>query len=415
MKSLTFTAILPLAILFQTSCDTSKSSNNSFAGGGSNSASEKSIGARLKAHAQKQAARSKPATKAGETLPPLTEARLRSLILDLEKCKLTERGIEESCPQYRSLKTAKRERKAWVKNLQKAMGPMGRKLLVHTSNAVRHHAVTLMGSGWVGGVKKGDAKIIIKASKIEKDTSVLKNMIYTLASNQSKDRSVGKWILAFLSHAEPVVRKQAAMSLSTWGKKTKGSGKALLQTINTDQSIEVRQAACKGIGNLGDNSVVASMERILTEKSTDIVLYEACFIGLIKMWTRYVLPPKKPSAKAYKLTLALLNRKPRDTKHPPFQIVNYFSGLKSKSPQQKKWRKAAKFYRADDFEKAASAIVADPKTSWICRNAFIGLLADMGASKDTLTSLRKTYAGKEKEGSNNFVVRTLDKRIAVAR
>lgn len=414
MKSLVFTVVVAVGTLVHAGCDRSNDSRKRPTRAATATASKKKSGP----HPVPGGKTSRPDSEdsAAQKDPiPLSQERLRTLVLALAPCKLTERGIDDNCAQYKALEAAKRDRTTWDKKLESQQGPLGLELLKQPSDPIRHYAVTLMGTNRAGGVKRAYVKTIIKASETEANAAVLKNMIYTLASNQDQDRKVGRWILGHLAHSQPLVRKQAIMSLTTWGKKTKGVAKAILQTLSNDKSSEVRQAACKGIGDLEDASVIPTLKTLLTEQSTEVPLYEACFIGLIKMWTRYVMPPERPSAAAYKLTLALLRNKPRDTQHPPFQIVNYLGGLKSNSSQQDAWRKAAKFYNADEFQKAAAEVVSDPNASWISRNALLALIADMGASRASLSELRKTYAGKEKEGGNNFVVRTLDKRIAAAR
>ncbi|MCA9670521.1 MAG: HEAT repeat domain-containing protein [Myxococcales bacterium] len=343
---------------------------------------------------------------------PLTPEKYEALIVALESCTLKPNGqIDWKCPAYKALRDAKRNRKTLLKNLLGTNAKIGAKLMKHKGAAVRWYSIGLMSSAFAGGVKDDNIKALLEHAKTEKEGPVLIKIANTVASNQKKNPEVGDWLIALLKHSDEHVRVAAAYQLTAWGQETKGAGKALAAVLKKDESDKVKAAACKGAGKLQDESLIPTMAKLAKNKKTPPTVYSACFAGAVMMWTRWIFPPKKPSRKAYGLTLALLKAKPRDKDHPPWTIVSYFRALQKKdqdSDKQKTWRAAAKFYKPQQMMTAIGQVITDPNAGWMVRSYFVDQIGKMGATKAMLMKLRKKYKGKEKDYNHGHVIKKLD-------
>jgi hypothetical protein len=345
--------------------------------------------------------------------PPLTEKRYEELILELAKCKFDGTSIDWKCEQYKDLQKARQSKSSLIGDLFAVSAKLGLKLMSHQSPQVRFYAVGLMGSGWVGGTKEEYVDAVIKASETEKDPMVVWKMIDTISSNQRKkdDAKVGPWVLKHLNHENEEVRGKAAWALATWGKTTKGAAEAIAKVIAEDKSMNVRTRACEGAGDLEDDALIGTLKKHMSP-TTDPALYQACFKGLVKMWTKYVFAPEKPSQNAYKLTLAMLKAKPRSNDRPPWSVLSYLTGVHSSGSSYDKWKAAATWYKHEDLIGALSSVIADFNANSNMRTYAVDFISKLGAKREVFEKLRKAYNGKEKEGSNSWIVGKLDQRLA---
>ncbi|MBN2496655.1 MAG: HEAT repeat domain-containing protein [Deltaproteobacteria bacterium] len=338
--------------------------------------------------------------------PPLTPERYEELVVALASCQLKEGGIDSGCEKYTELQKAKQNKASLFKDLAGMHSKLGRKHMGHKSPAVRYYAVGLMGSAFAGGVAADDVAAIIKAAKKEKDIEVLAHMIDTIGSNQAKNPAVGKFLLGMLRHKQARIRKAAISELAAWGKKTKGVVPAFTQVLKKEKDPAIKAYACERAGELESDKLLPVMRQLATSKKSSPDLHEACFKGIVNMWTRYVHAPEKPSKKAYQATLALLEAKPRDDNRPPWTIVSYFNGLQKPDAA---WSGKAGFFKKPQFHKAVSKVIGDPKANWMARTGFVDLLANTGAPKQVFADLRKACKA---EGDDSHVVKKLDEVLA---
>jgi hypothetical protein len=130
------------------------------------------------------------------------------------------------------------------------------------------------------------------------------------------------------------------------------------------------------------------------------------------MWGEYPLYGTD-NEDAYKLTIELLNSKPRTKDIPPWTAMSTFGHLGSeKNKKLAEWKEKASWFKADDLKKALSGIVADGEAYWMTRTGAAKSLAGLGASKAELEKLRKPLADK---GDDGHVAKALDKVIAEAK
>jgi len=342
----------------------------------------------------------------------LDKAEYKRLILALATCKLKKYNWDYKCPAYQDLQKARKEKKRDIKDFSKWQSAWALELIKHKAPTLRWQAVGMMSSAWAGGMKEEHVNAIIAAGDKEKDIGVLRYMIDSMDSNQKKHPQVGKFIIKNLSHENEDVRLRAVWSLAAWGRDTKDAGKAMVKVIKKDKVKKVQQAACEGAGKLEDESVLRTLKKLTMNKKTDPDLYYYCFKGVIQMWTQYPFHPKKPSKKAYKLTLKLLKQGGRTEKRPPWGIAGMFSNLyKEADKSYKKWADTAKWYKKKDLVKAIGKVIGDPKAGWMVRSYLVETAAKLGAEKKFFTNLLKAYKGKETKHPHSYVTKALKKRI----
>lgn len=342
----------------------------------------------------------------------LKKPEYKALVLALATCEIKKNNWDYKCEAYKKLQKTRKEKKLDIKDFSKWQGEWALKLIKHKAPGLRWKSVSMMSSAWAGGMKENHVNAIIEAGKAEKNIGVLRYMIDAMDSNQKKHPQVGKFIIKNLKHDNEDVRLRSVWSLAAWGKDTKDAGKAMVKVIKKDKSKKVQQAACEGAGKLEDDSVLKTLKKLTLNKKTDPDLYYYCFKGVIQMWTQYPFHPKKPSKKAYKLTLKLLKQKGRTDKRPPWGVASMFSNLyKENDKSYKKWAAVATWYKKKDLIKAIGKVIKDHKAGSMVRSYLVETAAKLGAKKDFFQKLMKTYKGKEKKFEHGSVVRALKKRI----
>jgi HEAT repeats len=342
----------------------------------------------------------------------LKKEEYKRLTLALETCKLKKLNWDYKCPAYLELQKVRKEKKLDIKDFSKWQGALALEILKNKAPTLRWRAVSMMSSAWAGGMKEKYVKAIIAAGEKEKNVGVLRFMLDAMDSNQKKHPVVGEFIIKNLSHENEDVRLRAVWSLAAWGKDTKGAAKAMVSVIKTDKVKKVQQAACEGAGKLEDESVLKTLKKLTLNKKTDPDLYYYCFKGVIQMWTGYPFHPKKPSKKAYQLTLQLLKQGGRTDKRPPWGIAGMFNNLYKESDKRyKKWAETAKWYKKKDLVKAIGAVIKDLKAGWMIRTYLVKTAAKLGAEKKYFQKLLKAYKGNEKKHPHSLVTKAISKRI----
>ena len=326
---------------------------------------------------------------------PISAAEYEKLILAHASCKVTDNGIDSKCDAVKNLR-ARTKRGQLAKGVLGGNAGLGRKLIGHEAPAVRIKAANMMGS--MLGTASKSQDVIVEAAAKEKHPGVLKAMIRTVRNDGAKNEKVGKMLLGFADHDNAMIRKEAVYALSSsWNKELEGGPEKLISMMKDDKDMEVRKAACEYAGGLGDEK-----------------LWGDCFEGLVSMWADYPLYGTS-NQDAYKLTLKLMNDKPRTENIPPWTAMSEFGHLGSTTNKKVgEWKSKATWYKEDDVKKALSAIVADGDANWMARTGATKSLAKLGTSKADLEKLRKGL-GDKPTGKDSHVAKELDKAIAAAK
>jgi hypothetical protein len=340
----------------------------------------------------------------------LTPQIHEKLLLSLKDCELEEYGIDSRCEAYKTYRRA-RNRKTYLKDLAGMSRTLGIKLIGHQSPAVRYQAANLMGS--IFGSNPRVQEAILAAARKEQEPAVLARMINVVGSRHRGNQELTRLLLEMADHDDEKVR-MAAMTWFTnsFGAGVEGTFDKVLEKVDRDPSIKVRSYLCSRLYGSSDERALAVFNRYLTRKDTPRELYRGCFQGVINAWTGFP-QPKKPSKAAYGLTLRVLNARPRSQDRPPWIGIRTLRAAKTEgsSPFHKKWLEAVKpWYKKDRLVKALQSLAADRDSHWMARTGAVDTLRDLGASKQQLQGLKKTYA--DAKGSDAHVLRAIDRALA---
>lgn len=343
---------------------------------------------------------------------PISAAQYEKLILAHADCKVTDNGIDSKCEAVKVMRESM-NRSQLAKGALGGNAGLGKKLINHEAPAVRIKAAGLMGS--LLGTGKDSQAIIVKAAEKEKVPAVLAAMIRTVRNDGAKNPDVAKMLMKAADHETPLIRKEAVYALSSsWNAKMEGGPDKLISMMKEDKDMDVRKAACKYAGKLGDEKMFPEYKTLLENDKEDEALRAECFRGLVSMWANYPLYGTH-NEDAYKLTIKHLNKTPRTDKMPPWTAMSEFGHLGSeKNKKLDEWKEKAKFFKADDVKKALISIVGDKDANWMARTGATRSLKDLGATKAELEKLRKGL-GDDPKGTDSHVAKELDKAISGAK
>ena len=316
--------------------------------------------------------------------PGLTEAQFEALLLGLKDCKVEDNGIDRKCEAYTAYREGRKNRGTLVKNWGGMLSGMGQKHIKNDSPAVRIQAANLMGS--IFGSSKESQAAIIAAAKAETHPPVLKAMLRSISSSIAKNDEVRQLMLEKANHPDEKVRMEVVGSLtSTWAQGTEGTLEKAMEMVEKDASPEVRQYACRRLGERADERALPLLKK-LTEKSDDEKLYSACVRGVIAMWSSPV-PHKAPSEAAFKHTIALFKKTPRSKSHPPWTSISAVEWA-----AKKRFQDAAPWYKNDELVGVLMDVVKDRDANWLARTGGVDALKRLGATPAQFDDLAKAYA-----------------------
>lgn len=335
-----------------------------------------------------------------------TAEELEKLLLAMNTCKVDDDGIERECAANKAWREARKTRGTLAKDWGGMMSGLGQKHIKNESPAVRIQAASLMGS--IFGATNESQQAIIDAAQAEKDPQVLKAMLRAVSSSIKKNDAVRQLVLAQAGHADDKVRMEVVGALtSSWARETEGTLEKALEMTEKDASAEVKQYACRRLGERADERALPLLEKLTADHKADPKLYAACVRGLIAMWSAPV-PHKTPSQKAYEATLAILKKKPRDENLPPWTAISAVEWAAKERFQQ-----AAPWFKKADLLGALSELVVDRQANWLARTGGVDAMQRLGAEPADFEKLKKAYAdAKDKPGTDKHVLDKIEKILA---
>jgi len=341
---------------------------------------------------------------------PISAKQYEKLVLAHANCKVTDQGIDSKCEAVKIMRESM-NRSQLAKGALGGNSKLGQRLINHEHPAVRIKAAGMMGSLFGTADKSQD--MIVEALRKEKHPAVMKAMIRTIRNDGARNPKVGKLLLELADHDNPMIQKEAVYGLSSsWNAELEGGPEKLIDLMKEDEDAEVRQAACKYAGKLGDAKLFPVYKELLSKRD-DGKLWADCFQGLVEMWGAYPLYGTS-SEDAYKLTIELLNSTPRTDEIPPWQGMSDFGYLRGETNKKLvEWKEKATWYDEAELRKALSAVIADGDANWMARTGAAKAIAKIGASKADLEKLRKGY-GDDSKGNDKHVAKALDELIAKA-
>jgi len=335
--------------------------------------------------------------KLNDKRPGLPGDAYEKLIVGLAVCKLTDRGyIDYKCQAYKDLKAA-RSRNTSIKDFAGMSSKLGIKHLTHENATVRFYAAGLLKSFF--GAKGGSVEAVLKAAPNEKNPFVLGKMIYAVGSQAKKNEDVAKFVMASADHAHAHVRTQA-LSYLAYNPDMPGVYEKFVEKIEKDADAEVRGYACRYAGRLEDERLLPLYKKLTKDAEKDPKLYAKCMRGLFEMWNTF-LGNKKPSKKAYKLTLARMNDKPRTKNRPPWIMMSDFGRVPKSLPA---------WFKKKAVTKMLLSVGGDPTARWLARTGAVRALESLKAG-DELKKLKKKLTGKT-DFDNKNVLKAVERALA---
>jgi len=413
MRILDATLVLcAAASLAATGCKKKEPADQAGAGTATAAKVNEAVGAKVDEVAGSAA---KVADKVGNALKEgdaLTPEAYEKLVLALASCEVKDDYIDSDCAAKKALEEAG-NRTQTISDFAGQSAALGRKLIGHESPAVRLYAAGLMAS--VFGTDDSSQNALVEAAKKEQHTGVLRSILDTVANDGGKNPAVAELLLASAKHPDAQVRLKAVYSIaSSWNKTMKGQIETLADLAAHDSDGEVRAAACKYGGKLGNDAFMPTLEKGTADPKADPDYYGACMEGLMSMWVSYPFFENQ-SEQAYKLMLRRLAATPRSENAPPWGIYGDIEYLADGSHDSaKKWLDTHPWFKPADLRKALGGVISDPAANWMGRTGALKAAVAMGATKAELTKWRKAY-GDSPDSSQSQVTDALDEAIAAAK
>ncbi len=364
------------------------------------------------AQAEKEARFAKLLAAAQEKLArgeDLNERDHELLLLDLKSCSVDGvRGyVDVKCQAFQTLKSARSKPNKSVPNMASMWRTLSEKHLTHESEAVRIYSTQILTASHAAG--KNSYEPLLELSKSEESASVQLALVRALRTHIGRDPRVAEHLLTLSKKPDEALRESVLIGLtSLWAVGSKGTLERALEMVEKDPSMKVRKAGCANLGARADDRVMPLLERYTAWPPPEEDLYGDCLRGLLGMWSAPV-PHKRPSQKAYELSIERFSAKPRTEKHPSWMAIAGFSwASKPKLLERAPWI---------DVEKVRGLLVElieDHNVNWLGRNAAITALVQVGTTSKELAAVKKrSYRNTQPTGSSpdKYVLNKLDEQI----
>lgn len=345
---------------------------------------------------------------------PMTAEIYEQLVLSLQKCDLTDYGVDSKCEEYKQFQKA-RNRNTALKDMAGMYTSIGAKLISHENATVRYQAASTMGSFF--GASNDSEKVVLAAVEKEQNDIVTTKLVNVVGSRHKNSPEVKALLLKMADHQNPKVRKEAmGWFLTSFGAEVAGTFEKVLDKVDNDPSLDVRKHLCSRLYGSGDERAIPVFKKYLEGKDTPKELIEGCFGGVISAWTGFPFP-SKPNKQAYELTLAFLKQKPRTKDAPPWQNISTLRAAKTEFKDNdsfgKAWQANVKdWYKKPALLAALEEIVHDTDANWMTRTGAVSVLNELSVGKPKLEAMLKKYAdAKAVQGDNYHVKNSIERAL----
>jgi hypothetical protein len=278
------------------------------------------------------------------------------------------------------------------------------KKLADPSASVRYAAASYLLLTNTEDARAAVAAVIAK----EQDPKVLQSYAVMMGNASTMHPALGDQLVRLADHEDKDVRT-AVFEHGGFQGLTKAY-EVTVKHCETETDAFTRGLACKDLGEMGDPRSYDELVKVMGT-ATDGNLWDDCFQGLVRLWTYY----GNASAPAYKKTLELLAKGP----HPAGAQLLALSELGSIPDAMKNggddW-KAKKFIKLPEIQKALVAFATNKKEEVSGRRTAVDTLAQFGASKSVLKTIRKSVAAKPAPDSDEaYLANAMDEAISNAK
>jgi hypothetical protein len=326
--------------------------------------------------------------------PALSPDEYEKLLLALSACTLTEHGIDNKCEALKAFNAAKSSSTS-LKDFAGMNAGLGRKHLANPNSAVRVMAADMLAS-FFGASAESQAAVVAHAPN-EKDPLVLSHLIRSIGSSSKRNPAIADLLIKSADHADERVRVAAIGWLaSSFARGVNGVVEKVIEKMQKDTSLKVKQTACRNVHRLEDDRFVPVLKELTRDPDANKAFYGDCFSGLIESWNAY-MGNTAPSQKAYELTLNRLWDKPRSDVRPPWSVMSYFA----KTPKN-----APAWFKKEAVVKVLGDIAADPKANWMARTGAAESMFKLGGAAADLKVVKEKIekAGDADKNGKSYVL-----------
>lgn len=315
-------------------------------------------------------------------------AEYETLLLGLAACNVVGRSIDPKCPA----RTAYNGIRSFTSGKKLPPGAqlteLAKKHAAHASAAIRLATAGLLRSFF--GADATVQEFVLDRTSKETDPAVMARLIEVVGSRSGQNAKIRELLMKKVDDASEIVRSAALSWLaSSWAKTTEGALDKVLEKIEKDPVPSVRALACRDAYKHENDRVLPTLARFVGDAN----IGAACLEGIVGLWAHFIV--KQKSEKAYKKSLELLRKKPRDAKFPPWQVMSSLG-----RPVQAPW------YKAEDVQAVLKDIVADKAAMWMARTGAVRALKDLKAPVSVFEALKKGYEGAT--GEHRLVLSQLE-------
>ena len=313
------------------------------------------------------------------------------LLVGLAACNVVGRSIDPKCPA----RTAYNGIRSFTSGKKLPPGAqlteLARKHAAHASSAVRLATAGLLRSFF--GADGTVQDFVLDRTTKETDPAVMARLIEVVGSRSGQNAKVRELLMKKADDANEIVRSAALSWLaSSWAKTTEGALDKVLEKIEKDPVQSVRALACRDAYKHENDRVLPTLARFVGDAN----IGAACLEGIVGLWAHFIV--KQKSEKAYRKSLELLRKKPRDAKSPPWQVMSSLG-----RPVVAPW------YKAEEVQEVLKDIVADKAAMWMARTGAVRALKDLKAPPAVFEALKKGYDGAT--GEHRLVLSQLEQAI----
>ena len=279
-----------------------------------------------------------------------------------------------------------------------------RDMLIH-SEYPQVRGVAMMQYMSLTGVSDNDIAKILSVLNNEKDLFVIKEGIKAL-SNEMKKPEVSQFILSKVNHENKNIRRAVALAVgNSWSIGANGVKDAAL-TLMHDNDKDVRSSILSNVGELGDDSLVPELEKVLNDPS-QYKLHGYCLRSLYTMWYNY--PKHQNTSKAaYEATMNYLKKTPRSKDIPAWTAIGELQHRNDKGYDE--WLSKATYYRSGEFLNVMMDIATDPNANWLGRSQAVKVIAKIGGKGD-LERLKAKVQANGGDSSQRLVLDAIEKEL----
>jgi HEAT repeat protein len=338
-----------------------------------------------------QAIAALPAAPTPPSSNVITAEEYEKLLLGLSACSVVGRSIDPKCPArtaysgIRSLTSGKRLPPG------AQLADLAKKHMMHAAPAVRLAAAGLLRSFF--GADAGIQQLVLDRIGKEEHGAVVARLLEVVGSRAGSNPAILELLLRKADDSNEIVRSAAVSWLaSSWSKGAKGALDKVLERVEKDPSPTVRSLACRDVYKHEDARVIPRIEKLVG----DPTIGASCLEGIVNLWAHFLV--KNKSEAAYKKSLALLSKKPRDQKNPPWQVMSSLG-----RPTQAPW------YDVQQVRAVLKDIAADKMAMWMARTGAVRALKDLKTDKSVFEALKRGYEGAT--GEHKLVLSQIEQAL----